>query len=82
MKLLVNIFVPAISERYDIWVPPLLRIKTVSSMLAEIVEQLSNHRYIKSGDERLCSVEKEITLRESANLKQYGIRNGDHLILM
>ena len=82
MKLLVNVFVPAISEQYDIWVPSLLRIKMVSSMLAETVEKLSNHQYIKSGEEYLCSVEKNILLRHNATLEKYGIQNGDHLIMM
>lgn len=82
MKLLVNVHIPAIAERYDVLIPDNLRIKTAAALIAGTVEDLSNHRYVKSGEERLCSVEKGILLRESANLKQYGIRNGDHLMLM
>jgi len=82
MKLLLNVSVPAISEKYDILVPTSLRIKSVAGLIAEAVEELSNHLYVASGEERLCSAEKEIFLRPNATLDKYGIKNGDHLILM
>ena len=82
MKLLLNIFIPAIGERYDILVPMNLRIKTVVSLIAGTIEDLSDHRYVASGEECLCSVEKNILLRHNATLRKYGIQNGDHLIMM
>lgn len=82
MKLLINVFVPAISEKYDILVPASLRIKSVVSLIAESVEDLSNHLYVTSGEECLCSVEKDILLRPNATLDKYGIKNGDHLIMI
>lgn len=82
MKLLISVFVPAISEKYDILVPTSLRIKSVVSLIAESVEELSNHLYVASGEECLCSVEKEILLRPNATLDKYGIKNGDHLIMI
>lgn len=82
MKLLVNISVPAILENYDILVPTSLRIKTVAGLIAEAVEDLSNHLYVASGEECLCSVEKDIMLRPNATLDKYGIKNGDHLVLI
>ena len=82
MKILVNVFVPAISERYDILVPDDLRIRTVVGLIASGVEDLSDGNYISSGEECLCSVEKDILLRENTTLKNYGIQNGDHLMIM
>lgn len=82
MKLLVNVYVPAISESYDVLIPESLRIKLVISLLSEAVERLSNHLYIASGSECLCSLEKNIMLRQGATLEKYGIGNGDHLIMM
>ena len=82
MKILVNVFVPAISERYDILVPKTIKIKNAVSMIAGAVENLSGQQYVSSGEEELCSGEKNIVLRKTATLEQYGIRNGDHLILM
>lgn len=82
MKILVNVSVPAIGEKYDILIPDFLRNKSVTPLIAEAVENLSNHLYVASGKECLCSAEKNILLRSNATLEQYGIQNGDHLVLM
>lgn len=82
MKLLVNVSVPAIGEKYDVLVPAFLRIKSVTLLIAETVENLSNHMYVLSGEECLYSADKNILLRPNATLEKYGIQNGDHLVMM
>ncbi len=82
MKLLLNISIPAIGENYDIFVPSNLRIRSVITLIADACETLSNHLYVSSGEERLCSVEKNIVLKSSSTLDQYGIQNGAHLMLI
>ena len=82
MKLLVNVYIPAISQKYDVLIPDSLRIKHVVSMIAEAVDGMSNHLYVSSGSECLCSVEKNILLRQNMTLASYGIQNGDHLVMM
>ncbi len=82
MKILINVSVPAIGEKYDILVPDFLRIRVVTSLIASTVESLSDHMYVPSGEECLCSAEKNILLRSNATLEKYGIQNGDHLIMM
>ena len=82
MKILVNVSVPAIGEKYDVLVPDFLRIKSVTMLITDAVESLSNHMYVSSGEELLCSADKNILLRPNATLEKYGIQNGDHLVLM
>lgn len=82
MKILINVYVPAIEMKYDILVPNSLRIRNITALIAETVENLSNHIYISSGAECLCSADKNILLRPNATLEQYGIQNGDHLVMM
>ena len=82
MKILVNVSVPAIGENYDILVPDSLRIRSATALIAEAVENLSDHKYVSSGTECLCSADKNILLRENGTLERYGIKNGDHLVLM
>ena len=82
MKLLVNVRIPAISEQYDILVPDSVRIRVITGMIADTVETLSDYRYAASGQEQLCSAEKNILLRSNMTLSQYGICNGDHLMLI
>ena len=82
MKILVNVKVPAISQQYDVLLPSSLRIKRVIPLIVKIVVELSNHRYVSSGQESLCSVEKNTVLREQETLESYGIQNGSHLVIM
>lgn len=82
MKILVNIYVPAIGQKFDVLVPDFLRIKSVTTLVASAVENLSDHLYVSSGEECLCSAEKNIVLRANATLEKYGIKNGDHLVMM
>lgn len=82
MKILVNVYVPAVGIRYDILVPRFLRIRNITALIAEVVENFSNHIYVSSGAEYLCSEDKNILLRPNATLEQYGIQNGDHLVMM
>lgn len=82
MKLLVNVHVPAVSKRYDMLIPDSLRIKLVTTLIVQTVEELTNHLYVSSGEENLCSLERGNLLRQNATLEQYGIENGDHLILI
>ena len=82
MKLLLNVYIPAIGQRYDMLIPSTLRLKNVSALIAQTIEELSNHLYVASGNENLCSVEKNILLRPNATLEKYGIKNGDHLVML
>lgn len=82
MKILVNVRIPAISENYDVLIPDDLRINDVISLISSAVESLSNHLYVASGEECLCSVEQNTLLSQEAALNAYKIQNGDHLIMM
>ena len=82
MKILVNVSVPSMSKQYDVFIPENVRIQTAIYMLCEAIEELSNHRFVSSKQECLCSVDKNILLRKNATLAQYGIQNGDHLMLI
>lgn len=82
MKVLVNIFIPSISENYDLLIPDFLPIKELTLLIAEAVEYLSNHRYVSSRQEFICSADQELLLRKDLTLKDYQIKNGDHLFIM
>lgn len=82
MKIVVSISVPATGENYDVLVPNDMRIKSIISLVASTVVNLSNHMYVSSGAENLCSADKNILLRPNATLDKYGIKNGDHLVMI
>ncbi|MBR2877001.1 MAG: hypothetical protein IKC01_07675 [Clostridia bacterium] len=74
MKLLLNICVPALGQNYDIFVPKTLRVKAVVSLVAETRENLFGHLYASSGEEWICSVDKNIVLKPMRLLKSTSYR--------
>lgn len=82
MKVLVNVSVPSISEKYDLLIPDFLPVKEVATLIADAVEYLSNRRYVSSKQEFICLAEQEVLLREDLTLRDYNVRNGDHLVIM
>lgn len=82
MKILVNLQIPAISRDFDIFVPTSLKVRNIISLLAYAAGELSGREYVMSGMERLYSFEKNIAFRSNMTLEQYGIKNGEHLILL
>lgn len=80
-KVLVNLFVPSLGERYDVYIPTFLRVDEISSMLAKMLADLSDHQYVSSGEEFLCSIDQNYLLRQERTLSDYGIVNGEHLML-
>ena len=82
MKILVSISVPAILESHDILIPAELKVNSIIPMIAHAIEEISNGRYVSSGEEYLCSVENNIRINQFSTLAESGIRNGDHLVLL
>lgn len=81
-KLLVTLNVPALEERYDIFVPQDVPIGKVIEVMVNGVRDLSDERYQTSGHEMLSSSRLELPLRKDRTLNAYGIRDGESLILI
>ena len=81
-KLLVRISVPAISDRFDIWVPDFLPIRELIPLIVETLEQMTRNAYASSHSEVLCLTDPQRILPEDGTLKSLGVRNGEQLILI
>lgn len=79
MELLLNITVPAISESYDVLAPDFLTVSELIPLIANAVEDMSEHRYTSSGAEILCG--DGTVFASQHTLKHYSVANGDHLML-
>lgn len=79
MDLLLNITVPAISENYDVLVPDFMPVSELVPLIANAVEDMSEHRYQSSGAEILCG--NGNVFSSQYTLKHYSVANGDHLML-
>ena len=81
-KILLSIECPSISNSFDVYVPTSLTVKEAAQLLGKGLEEISNRRYISSGNEFLCKKEDRILLKEEVILKDYGIQNGDHIVII
>ena len=82
MKVLVELTIPSIGDTYDVWVPDFLPVSEVVKMAARAAGMLSDNRYVPSGSECLCLKKGAKILRPDLCLTDYGIRHGDHLVLI
>ena len=81
-KLLITLVVPALEQRYDLFVPQDVPIRTVIEVMVNGVRDLSDERYQSSGREMLMSPRFDLPLQAEQTLCAYGIRDGEILILI
>ena len=81
-KLLINLFVPAVQESYDVFVPADLELHILTKVLSDSIPELDNNRYSVSGREMLIQCEPEQLLNPRKTLAEYGIRDGARLVLL
>ena len=80
-KLLITLEIPSMGEQFDMLAPADVEVRVLAPLLAEAAAELSDHRYVPSGSELLCSRERAMLFRQDGTLCSYGVRNGDHLML-
>ena len=81
-KVLIELEVPAVSAKYEIFIPTDLLAEELRRLLAASVEEITNGQYVSSGSELLCLKERNQILREKEYVYHYKIANGEYLILM
>jgi len=81
-KTLIWLEVPAVGGEYEIYVPGFLTVRELTQLLSEAAAELSGHLYVPSGSEMLCARDRNILLDENRTLPDYGIGDGDHLVML
>ena len=79
-KVLVEICIPAIGERFDIFAPVDVPIKELTVVMASGVAELTNGNYIASGLEHLCMAAG--LMDPALTLQDYGVKAGMQLYLV
>ncbi len=80
-KVLITLIVPSLGEQYDVFLPKFLTIGESISLLAKALTEITGNRYVTSGNEFLCSSERQIVFNQTCTIKECGIQNSDVLLL-
>lgn len=81
-KVIIRLYVPCVNQRFDVKIPIGLNVKEAVFLIANSVEKLTDGKYLPNGDELLCNRERNCILSSNHQIKDYGIQNGDELILI
>ena len=81
-KILVEVYVPAIGEHFEIFAPVDIPIGVVTKVITDGVVEVTNERYVASNCEQLCLKESVGLLNSRCTLADYGIKNGMQLYLV
>lgn len=81
-KILVRLSVPALGDEFDLFVPPNLKIRLLTGILAKGVSELSRGRYNLSGEEMLNQRMPNRLLDPGKTLAEYGVEDGADLVLL
>lgn len=81
-KILIEIYVPAISESFEIFVPGDVPVNDLKGIIASGVVEITNGKYIASGCEQLCLKNPAGVLNPSLTLQDYGIKDGTEFYLI
>ena len=81
-KLLIHLYIPAVQKNFDLFLPQEIPIEQIVQALSKGVQELSRERYAISGQEMLLQEGAIAPLSPKETLYQYGVRDGDKLLLI
>lgn len=81
-KILVEIYVPAISRSFDVFIPQTSKIGELNSLVAGAIAPLAAGKIKNTGNITLCSAEDGNILDVNKYVYQCKIKNGSTLLLI
>ena len=80
-KVLVDLFVPSLSEHYDVYLPLSRKIYEVEGLLSKMIEELSHDRY-KNPYNVLCYYDNGKIIDSNLRINDCDITTGTRLMLL
>lgn len=80
-KVLITLVVPSLGEQYDVLLPVFLTVGESIPLLTEALTEITGNRYVASGNEFLCSSERQAVFDPARTIKECGIQNSDCVYL-
>ena len=81
-KVLVNLFVPEIGNRYDVYLPINKKIGNIVILLNKAINEITNGNYKIDANNLLYNVETKQLYNSDILLANTDIRNGTKLLLI
>ena len=78
---MITLKVPSVQMEQDVMIPDFHPVKEIIKLLTEAVGELTQNRYISSGEEVLCRETPDMILNERYTLQDYGVEHGETLYL-
>lgn len=80
-KLLVQVHVPVIEEKFDIFIPPNKKVKTVIKLISKAISEITEGSFIENPTTFLYNIETGEAYDITKTVKDAGIDNGSQVIL-
>lgn len=81
-KVLVEVFVPVIDAKYDVFIPSASQMSEVLELLKKAVTDLSKGRFVATNETALCYRENGAIINVNMTVFELGIHNGSKLMLI
>ena len=81
-KALVEIFVPATREKYDVYIPLESRMSEVIKMVSGALSDLSGGKFRANHETVLCDADTGIIYNVNMEVAELGIKTGSRLMLI
>lgn len=81
-KALVEVSVPAASQKFDVYIPLESKMSEVIQLVAGALGDLSDGKYKASGESILCDAETGMIFNVNMEVAELGIKTGSRLMLI
>jgi len=80
-KILILVYVPAIEEVYDIYIPVVKKVGTIKKLIIQLVEENSEGNFIDDGCKSLYDKATGDKIEDEWFVKESKLKNGSKVIL-
>lgn len=81
-KILVEVYVPAIGETFDVYIPLDVRTADAVKMVSSALSDMSNNKFKASDETVLCDAKTGIILNINTEVAELNLQNGSQLLLI
>ena len=81
-RILINVTIPLIEKTYDMFVPARCRIGKLVEIISNGVKELSDGKFVPSGDEQLVCADPEMLPDPQNTMFDYGFSDGSRFFLI